>query len=53
MGWFYFCPGGESGPVANGQSRLRLWNRLRKAYQSQLGEIAIQYLTDKPMEMVL
>ena len=33
--------------------RTKLWNRLRKAYEAQLGEIAIEYVTDKPLKMVL
>lgn len=40
--------------VLDSDSRhMRLWNRLKKAYKPQLDEIAIEYVTDKPMEMIL
>ena len=34
-------------------SRTKLWNRLKKAYTAHLDEIAIEYVTDKPTEMIL
>jgi phage FluMu gp28-like protein len=44
----------HEGKVLDSDSRrIRLWNRLRKAHELQLGEIAIEYVTDKPMEMIL
>jgi len=44
----------HEGKVLDSASRrMKLWNRLKKAYESQLGEIAIEYVTDKPMEMIL
>lgn len=44
----------HEGKVLDSDSRrMKLWNRLRKAYESQLGEIAIEYVTGKPIEMIL
>lgn len=44
----------HEGQVLDSASRrMKLWNRLKKAYKPQLDEIAIEYVTDKPMEMIL
>ena len=43
----------EGNVLDSDNRRMKLWNRLKKAYESQLGEIAIEYVTDKPMEMIL
>ena len=44
----------HEGKVLDSASRyMRLWDRLKKAYRPQLDEIAIEYVTDKPMQMIL
>jgi hypothetical protein len=43
----------EGNVLDSDNRRMKLWNRLKQAYESQLGEIAIEYVTDKPMEMIL
>ena len=43
----------EGRVLDSASSRTKLWNRLKKAYAAHLDEIAIEYVTDKPMEMIL